>query len=226
MIYDIITIFPKLIEAEISESIIRKAIEKGLITVNIHDLRNWTDDERRTVDDRIFGGGPGMLLQLDPIYRALKHIGVYPTRSSDTKVILTSARGKQWNQQIAQQYSQELKRIVIICGRYEGVDHRVAEHLIDEEISIGNYVLTGGELAANIILDSTARLIPGVLGNEQSLLEESHQPDSLDSLEYPQYSRPAVFTSEEGESWAVPDVLLSGNHQQIAEWRKQQTQGI
>jgi tRNA (guanine37-N1)-methyltransferase len=220
--FDIITIFPKLIEAECSESIIAKAIEKGLISVNIHDLRQWTADKRHTVDDRIFGGGPGMLLQLEPIYRALKAIGVYPTRPDTTKVLLTSAKGVNWSQNLAQTYADTVNHVVIICGRYEGVDHRVVEHLIDGEVSIGNYVLTGGELAANVILDSTARLLPGVLGNTESLIDESHSGQNTEIGEYPQYSRPAEFATEEGPTWNVPEVLLSGNHQQIADWRKHQ----
>lgn len=222
MRYDIITIFPNLIAAEINESIIKKAIEKGLIEVHIHDLRKWTRDVRKTVDDKIFGGNPGMLLQVEPIYRALKDLGVYPKRNNKTKVILTSASGKTWNQSKVVEYAEKLERIVIICGRYEGVDNRVAEHLIDEQISIGDYVLTGGELAANIILDSTARLIPGVLGNAQSLVDESHQPDNLNTLEYPQYSRPAEFKTDEGDTWSVPDILLSGNHAAIKNWQELQ----
>lgn len=220
MRYDILTIFPKLIAAEISEGIVKRAIEKGLIEVHIHDLRGWTTDIRKTVDDRIFGGGPGMLLQIEPIYKALKGIGVYPDRPDTTKILLTSARGETWNQNTAHKYAVEVERIVIICGRYEGVDFRVIEHLIDAEISIGDYILTGGELAANIVLDSTARLLPGVLGNENSLIDESHQPGNLDAIEYPQYSRPAVFETAEGQSWSVPEVLMNGNHGEIAKWQK------
>lgn len=224
MRYDILTIFPKLIEAEVNESIIKKAVEKGLIEVHIHNLRNWTDNERKTVDDRIFGGGPGMLLQIEPIYKALKSLDVYPNRPETTKVLLTSARGTKWNQGLAQEFASKIDRVVIICGRYEGVDHRVADNLIDAEISIGDFVLTGGELAANIILDSTARLIPGVLGNEDSLLNESHQPTNLDGIEHPQYSRPAIFQTGEGDAWEVPGVLISGNHAEIAKWQKANSQ--
>jgi len=227
MKFDIITLFPQTIEAIVGESILQKAQEAGLIQVDIHDLRKWTDDKRKTVDDKPFGGGPGMLMQIEPIYHALKDLGVYPARPEDTKVILTSAGGKTWNQQTAQTYSESLKRIVIICGRYEGVDHRVVEHLVDHEISIGEYVLTGGELAAGVMVDSISRLVPGVLGNEASLAEESHstrlKTDEKIEQEYPQYTRPAEFITEEGKTWEVPEVLLSGNHAEIENWRKQNT---
>lgn len=225
MQFDIITIFPKTLEAIFSESILAKAQDKGLIQVKIHDLRRWTTDERKTIDDKPFGGGPGMLMMVEPIYKALKELGAYP-HSASTKVILTSAAGNTWNQQMAQEYSQTLDRVVLIAGHYEGVDHRVSEHLVDAEISIGNYVLTGGELPAAIITDSIARLLPGVLGNQDSLREESHSMPSdntdnrMRNTEYYQYTRPATFTTDEGEAWSVPDVLLSGNHQQIKQWRQ------
>lgn len=158
-------------------------------------------------------------MMVEPIYKALKELGVYPTRPADTKVLLTSARGSKWNQQTAKQFSAEIKRVVIICGHYEGVDQRVVEHLIDGEVSIGDYVLTGGELAAAVMVDSVARLIPGVLGNPNSLEQESH--NSPDNIEYPQYTRPAEFVTEEGETWTAPEILLSGNHAEIAKWQEQ-----
>jgi tRNA (guanine37-N1)-methyltransferase len=219
MKFDIITIFPDIVQALVEESVLKKGIEKGLIEVVIHDLRKWTADERKTVDDRPFGGGPGMLLKLEPIYSALKEIGVYPERPATTKVALTSAGGQTWNQDLAQQYSESVDRLVIICGRYEGVDQRVVDNLIDVELSIGNYVLTGGELAAGVIIDSTSRLIQGVLGNEESLLQESHTGMAK---EYPHYTRPAEFTTESGQVWKVPDILLSGNHADIEKWRQSQ----
>jgi tRNA (guanine37-N1)-methyltransferase len=217
MQFDIITLFPNLVNAMFSESIIRRAAKQELIQINIHDLRKYTSDPRKSADDKPFGGGPGMLMLLEPIYLALKDIGVYPVRDADTKVILTSAKGETWNQKLAQTYSSDIKRLVIICGHYEGVDHRVNEHLIDGEISIGDYVLTGGELAAAVMVDSIGRLLPGVLGNAQSLIEESHN----DMLEYPQYTRPANFVTAEGETWNVPDILLSGHHAQIEAWKKE-----
>lgn len=220
MQFDVITLFPQQLEAVFNESILKRAQAAGKVTINIHDLRKWTKDERKTVDDRPFGGGPGMLMMVEPIYLALKELGVYPTRPDNTKVILTSAGGETWSQNLAQKYSSEIERLVIICGHYEGVDHRVAEHLIDAEISIGNYVLTGGELPAAVILDSIIRLIPGVVGNENSIVEESHT--DREGKEYPQYTRPATFITEEGEEWKTPDVLLSGNHREIQKWRNSQ----
>lgn len=225
MRFDIITIFPKSLEAIFGESILAKAQEKGLIEINVHDLRDFTDDKRNTVDDRPFGGGPGMLMMVEPIYKCLKHIGVYPRRNESTKVVLTSASGGTWHQGDAVSFAENIDHLVIICGHYEGVDHRVAEHLVDQQISIGNYVLTGGELPAAILVDSIARLLPGVIGNPDSLADESHntlssQHEDLDK-EYPQFTRPAEFTTEEGENWPVPEVLTSGNHQAIADWKAQ-----
>lgn len=222
MHFDVITIFPKFFESIFSESIISRAIQNSKIDVSIHDLRLWTTDKRRSVDDKPFGGGPGMLMQVEPIYKALKSLNVYPNKESDTKVILTSASGTTWNQSTAQSLSKELQRVVIICGHYEGVDHRVSENLVDLEVSIGDYVLTGGELPASVIIDSISRLIPGVLGNEKSLDEESHQLVKVEgnSLEYPQYTRPSEFVTDEGDTWYVPDILLSGNHAQISAWQK------
>lgn len=216
MVFDILTTFPNSF-APLQESIVKRAQNKGLVQVNIHDLRKWTTDKHHTTDDRPFGGFPGMLMKIEPIYRALKDLGVYPNRNEKTKIVLTSAKGKTWNQQMAQQYSQEIERMVIICGHYEGVDHRVEEFLVDEEISIGNYVLSGGELASMIMVDSITRLVSGVVGNSDSLIEESHV-ETFDK-EYPQYTRPSTFVTDEGEEWSVPPVLLSGNHKEIQEWK-------
>ncbi len=218
MRFDIITIFPNTLDAIFSESILAKAQENKLIDIYVHDLREWTDSKWKKVDDRPFGGGPGMVMLIEPIYKALKELGVYPNRDEKTKVILTSAGGELWKQETAESFASELERIVIIAGHYEGVDFRVTEHLIDQEISIGEYVLTGGELPAAILVDSISRLIPEVLGNPESLIIESHSSEI--SQEYPQYTRPSEFETEDGETWKVPDVLISGNHKQIAEWRE------
>lgn len=217
MVFDILTTFPTAF-SYLNESILKRAQEKMVITMNIHNLRDWAEDKHKTTDDRPFGGNPGMLMKIDPIYKALKSIGVYPNKEQKTKIILTSAKGKMWSQNTAQAYAQTLERIVIICGHYEGVDHRVEEFLVDEEISIGNYVLSGGELPAMTIVDSVSRLLSGVLGNENSLSEESVSNESR-FLEYPQYTRPAIFTTDEGEKWGVPEVLLSGNHKEIEGWK-------
>lgn len=220
MRFDILTIFPNTLNSIFGESILAKAQSKNDIQINVYDLREWTNDKRNTVDDKPYGGGPGMLMMVEPIYRCLKEIGAYPKQNgTKTKIILTAAGGKTWNQELAQSYSEQLDRIIIICGHYEGVDYRVAENLVDEQISIGNYVLTGGELPAAIITDSIARLIPGVIGNPDSLNEESHSLENATS-EYPQYTRPAEFLTDEGQNWTVPPTLLSGNHQQIKDWRE------
>lgn len=218
MRFDILTTFPSMVDAMLGDSIVGKARAKGLIEVNPVNLRDFAEDKHKSTDERIFGGGPGMLMLVEPIYKALKHLNVYPTRPAGTEVWLTAANGDLWEQKLAQQSSTELKHIIIICGHYEGVDYRVIEHLVDRQVSIGKYVLSGGELAAGVIVDSISRLLPGVLGNPDSLAEESHN-DGLDH-EYPQYTRPAVFTTDEGENWAAPEVLLSGNHAAIKQWQK------
>lgn len=221
MIFDILTLFPNSF-SYLNESMIKKAQEKGLITINIHDLRKWSKDKHKKVDDRPFSGGPGMLMQIEPIYNALKDLGVYPERGKDVKVILTSAKGLVWNQNVASSFVKEgeLSRMVVICGHYEGVDNRVSEHLIDEEVSIGQFVLSGGELPAMIIIDSIARLIKGVLGSEDSAINESYSDGNLHKKEYPQYTRPEKFLTDEGEEWSVPEVLLSGHHKAIEDWKK------
>ncbi len=215
--FDILTTFPESFSA-IQQSIVKRAENKGLIEIKIHNLRDFTLDKHKTTDDSPFSGGAGMLMKIEPIYAALKSLGVYPNRDSRTKVILTSAKGMLWKQSIAQDWSQNLDRIVIICGHYEGVDHRVVEHLIDGEISIGGYVLSGGEIPAMIVVDSITRLIDGALGNTLSLLDESHN-EQMDA-EYPQYTRPAIFKTEEGQEWGIPEILLSGDHKKIEDWKK------
>ena len=216
MTFHIITIFPHIFDSYFNESILKRAQQEGHIKIKIHDLRNYTNDKHKTVDDSPFGGGAGMVMKVEPIYKSLRDLKL-KVKSKKLKVILLSAKGKTWNQQLAQQYS-KYKDIIMICGRYEGVDERVTE-FIDEEISIGDYVLTGGEIPAMAILDSITRLLPGVLGNKESAIEESHSAPGV--LEYPQYTRPEVFTDNKGKKHKVPPVLLSGNHKEIDEWRRE-----
>lgn len=225
MNYHIITIFPAIFDSYFSQSIIKRAVEKEKVKINIIDLRDFTSDKHRTVDDSPFGGGAGMVMKIEPLHKAItrikKDISTSRLRSggtgstSRTKTILTSAKGKTWNQKMAEQYSL-LDDIIVICGRYEGVDERIAGY-IDEEISIGDYVLTGGEIPAMSIVDSTTRLLPGVLGNQKSTEDESHAESGV--LEYPQYTRPEIFIDENGKKLKVPEILLSGNHQEIRKWR-------
>lgn len=207
--FDIITIFPKIFEPVLNESIIKRAQEKKKVTIRVHDLRDYTNDKHRKVDDRPLGGGPGMVLMPQPIFDAVKKI----KRTRKTRVILTSPAGRVFNQRTARRLS-GYEQLIIICGHYEGIDDRVRQKIVDETISLGDYILTGGELAAMVLTDCMARLVPGVLGKKESLALESFE-DNL--LEYPQYTRPANFRGMD-----VPDVLLSGNHQQIAAWRKAQ----
>lgn len=190
-----------------------KAQQEGYINIHTYDLRDWTEDKHKTVDDSPYGGGAGMVMKVEPIYKAIRDLK--KKVSSNHKVVLLSARGKKWTQRKARQYS-KLEDIILICGRYEEVDERV-RYFIDDEISIGEYVLTGGEIPAMVLVDSIARLVPGVLGNEDSLAEESHTTPG--QLEYPQYTRPEVFKTEEDE-YQVPEILLSGDHKKIREWRE------
>jgi len=208
--FHIVTIFPEFFRGPFEHGVIQKAREAGLIEIHVHDLRTWTYDRHRTVDDRPFGGGEGMLLKAGPIFEAVE--AVWPERNQGSKVILLSAQGKKFDQAKAREFS-ELKELLLICGRYEGVDERVAEHLADEELSIGDYVLSGGELAAAIVVDAVARLQAGVLGNETSSVDESFSEEGL--LDWPQYTRPAEF-----RGWKVPEVLIGGNHEEIRKWRK------
>ena len=214
MKFNIITIFPEIFLSYFNESIIKKAQEKKVISIKIHNLRNFTTDKRHTVDDTVYGGGAGMLLKIEPLYKAIKKI-TKPKKIAGQKIILLSAKGKTWNQSLAKKYS-KLKNITLICGRYEGVDERI-KNFIDEEISIGDYVLTGGEIGAMTIVDSITRLIPKVLGNKESLADESHNETGI--LEYPQYTKPAEFKVG-NKKYKVPKELLSGNHQLIADWKK------
>ncbi len=210
MKFHLLTIFPDFFESPFRQGVVARAALAGALDIHIHDLRNWTHDLHRTVDDRPFGGGEGMLLKPEPIFDAVESI--WPERTLYQRVILLSAQGRRFTQQIARELSAN-EEILLICGRYEGVDERVAEHLADDELSIGDYVLSGGELAAAVVVDTVARLLPGVLGNEHSSVNESFTADILDC---PQWTRPADF-----RGWKVPDALLSGHHAEIAKWRKQ-----
>jgi len=207
--FDVITIFPGIFPPVFNESMLKRAQEKKKVKFCVHDLRDFTKDKYRQVDDRPFGGGPGMVLMPDPLFAAVKKI----KGRRKARVILTCAGGKRFDQKKAHELARQ-KNIIFICGHYEGVDERVRQNLVDESLSIGDYVLTGGELAAMVMADAVTRLIPGVLGKEESLQTESFD-DNL--LEYPQYTRPADFCGMK-----VPSVLLSGHHRQIEEWRKTQ----
>lgn len=222
--FDIITIFPKIFESFLKESFIKKAQEKRLIKINIHNLRDFTTDQHKTVDDRPYGGGLGMVLKIEPIYRAvqfLKSKGKSPVFAKATagkaKIILFTPRGKKFNQRIVYRLS-KLNRIIMICGRYEGVDERVAKYIADLELSIGDYDLMGGELPAMVVIETVVRLIPGVLGKPQLLKERITKEKGF--IECSQYTRPEVFKPKRGIKWQVPEVLLSGHHQKIADWRK------
>ena len=210
MRFHLLTIFPDFFEGPFRHGVVARAAQTGALEFRIHDLRNWTHDVHRTVDDRPFGGGEGMLMKAEPIFDAVESI--FPERTSKQKVVLLSAQGRRFTEQMAREFSQA-DDLLLICGRYEGVDERVAEHLADDEISIGDYVLSGGELAAAIVIDTVARLLPGVLGNEDSSINESFTEGILDC---PQWTRPADF-----RGWKVPEALLSGHHAEIAKWRKQ-----
>ena len=207
MRFDIITIFPEIFDSYFKESLIKRALKRRLIKIQVHNLRKWTKDRHRTVDDKPFGGGLGMVMKVETIYRAVKAL-----KKKNSRVILFTPRGKKFNQKTAYRLSGSA-HLIFICGRYEGIDERVAKNLVDEEFSIGDYVLMGGELPAMVIIETVARLIPGVLGKPQLLKERVTRKGGF--IEYPQYTRPEVF-----RKWRVPKVLLSGNHKKIEEWRK------
>lgn len=211
---DVITLFPEFFESPLRQSIIGKAIDRKKVKVKIHDLRQFGLGKHQITDDRPYGGGPGMVMLVEPIDLALQSLN-YQRGTAGELIALTSAKGKVFNQATATSWSQ-LNRLCLICGHYEGVDERVAQYLADTEIRIGDYVLTGGEPASLVILDSLIRLQPEVLGNEASLQDESHAVPG--QLSYPQYSRPEVY-----RDWTIPEVLKGGHHEQIASWRQQQT---
>lgn len=234
MKFNVVTIFPDIIKNYCNETILGRAQKKNIIEVNALNLRDFTHDKHKTVDDTPYGGGAGMVMKPEPIYEALKSIDAIPFRKADgvTKIkkiftldikkkkrtILLSPRGRQFDERIAEEWS-KYSEITFVCGRYEGIDERVVEHMVDEEVSIGPYVLAGGELGALIIIEAVARLLPGVLGNPESLDEETfnttHAEKSVVMTEYPQYTKPSDF-----KGWKVPDILLSGDHKKISEWRK------
>jgi tRNA (guanine37-N1)-methyltransferase len=211
--FDIITIFPEMIVPYSDASILGRAQKKGLIKIFAHNLRDWTTDKHHKVDDTPYGGGAGMLMKVEPFDKAVKSLkGRKGLKGMKTRVILTSASGNLFTQKDARRLS-KYDQLIFLCGRYEGVDNRVEEHIVDESFSIGNYVLTGGELPALIMIDAIARMVPGVLGSKESLESESHDEEGL--LEYPQYTKPEIY-----KKWKVPSVLLSGDHKKIEEWKK------
>ncbi len=226
---DIITLFPEICRAPLNESMMKRAQEKGIVDLRIHNLRDWTTDKHHIVDDAPFGGGQGMVMKPEPIFAAVEDLKQQTSNSDklragaqratsniqleNPKVILMSPAGRRFDQQIATELSRTW-HLIVICGHYEGVDHRVIEHLVDLEISIGDYVLTNGAIAAVVLIDAVVRLLPGALGHEQSAADDSF---ATQLLEGPQYTRPAEF-----RGWKVPATLLSGNHAEIAKWRKQQ----
>ena len=214
--FDIITIFPEFFDEVIDCGILRRARNAGLVEVKAHDLRQWTTDKHHVVDDRPFGGGDGMILKPEPIFAGVEAL-TGASRKEDlpakTRVMLLSAQGEVFSQALAQDISQNTSHVVLLCGRYEGVDERVAEALVTDEVSIGDYVLSGGEPAAAVVVDAVVRLLPGALGSETSAVYESFSEGLLD---YPQYTRPPEF-----RGMKVPDVLLSGNHAEIERWRKE-----
>ena len=214
MRFDIITIFPDILNSYAEESILGRAQKKGLIEINFHDLRDYATDKHRTTDDAPFGGGPGMVMMVSPVYRAVTSLRVVGRGS---RVILLSPQGKKFDQKMAKRLS-KYDQLVFICGRYEGVDERVKKYVADEEISIGDYVLSGGELPAMVIIEAVSRLIPGVLGNKESLESESHT--NVGDLDFPQYTRPAEFITNDGKKLKVPEILLSGDHAKIKKWRE------
>ena len=205
---DVLTLFPAMFAGPLDESIIMRARKKGLLDLKIHQLRDWTHDRHKTVDDKPFGGGPGMLMKVEPLFEAVESL-----KRAETKVILLSPGGRKFTQEIARELSQETD-LLLVCGSYEGFDERVREALADDELSIGDYVLTNGALPAMVTIDAVARLLPGVLGDDESSHDESF---SHGLLEYPQYTRPAEF-----RGMKVPEVLLSGNHAEIEKWRREQ----
>ncbi|MEQ8213664.1 MAG: tRNA (guanosine(37)-N1)-methyltransferase TrmD [Smithellaceae bacterium] len=209
--FDVLSIFPEMFSSPLNFSLLKKAQEKGLINICLHDIRNWASDKHRMTDDAPFGGGCGMVMKVEPVERALAEI---KNKVGESQVILMTPQGETFNHKIATELASE-RQIIIICGRYEGVDERIRTYLVDREISIGDFILTGGELSALVLIDAVSRLIPGVLGNADSPAGESF---SNGLLEYPQYTRPANY-----KNWSVPEVLMSGNHAEIERWRRRES---
>ena len=215
MKFDIVTIFPTVIQEYINIGILRIAQEKNIVKIHVHDLRKWADDKHNKVDDTPYGGGPGMVMKVEPIFKAIQEL-----KQENTKVLITTPKGEKLSQSKLQEFSEEDSdaHYIILCGRYEDIDYRVCENLVDYEFSIGDYILTGGELPALVLVDGITRLLPGVLGNENSLENESFNADELD---FPQYTKPESFNG-----WTVPSVLLSGNHGEIEKWRNGKKKSI
>ena len=213
---DILALFPEMFQTFLNASILKRAIDRKLVSIIVHNIRDYTHDKHHTVDDYAYGGGAGMVLKPEPIFEAVESIksGICPGSEIDkVPIILLTPQGRLFSQQTALELSRH-GHLILICGHYEGVDERVRRHLVTDEISIGDYVLSGGELAAMVVVDAVVRLLPGVLGSEASPLDDSH---ATGLLEYPQYTRPAIY-----REWPVPQILLSGNHAQIAKWRHEQ----
>jgi tRNA (guanine37-N1)-methyltransferase len=208
---DVLTLFPQMFEAPFGFGIFKRAIDNGLVSLNLHNIRDYTHDKHNTADDYPYGGGAGMVLKPEPVFEAVEAIKAEV--DAEPRVVLMTPQGRPFSQQVARELS-EYPHMVYICGHYEGIDERVREHLATDEISIGDYVLTGGEIPAMVVIDAVLRLVPGVLGSEESLLDETHTGGLL---EYPQYTRPAEY-----RGWSVPEILLSGNHGEIAKWRREQ----
>ncbi len=220
MQFDVVTIFPDFFGSILAQGVLKRALAGGQLAIRLHDLRDFTEDRHRTVDDRPFGGGPGMVLKPEPVFRAVESIRA-ASSSGDVPVILLSPQGRLLRQSIVEELSQH-SHIVLICGRYEGLDERIAEGLVTDELSIGDYVLSGGELAAAVVMESVTRLIPGVLGNEESAVQDSFGEEGVPGretgrrlLDCPHYTRPAEF-----RGMRVPEVLLSGDHEEIRRWRR------
>ncbi|MDD5724351.1 MAG: tRNA (guanosine(37)-N1)-methyltransferase TrmD [Syntrophales bacterium] len=209
--FDILSVFPEIFQSTLGSSLIKKSIDKGLVQVNLHNIRDYTRDKHRTTDDTPYGGGGGMVMKVEPVSRALKAID---PSGEKTCIILLSPQGEPFKQKIAEELS-HYSRVVLICGHYEGIDERVGEHLVDREISIGDYVLSGGELPAMIVVEAVSRLVPGFVGNRESVLHDSF---STGLLEGPHYTKPREY-----EGWQVPDVLLSGHQKKIDEWRHRES---
>ena len=213
MIFDVITIFPEFFHGPFNFGVIRRGREEGLVEIRVHDLRDFTSDRHRTVDDRPFGGGEGMVFKPEPIFKAVEAV----RQTEQAEVVVLSAAGKRFNQAEALRLS-KASQIVVICGRYEGIDERVIEHLATAEISVGDFILSGGEIAAVVVVDAVTRYVPGVVGKEESILRESFSDPAAETqlVEHPHYTRPAEF-----RGWQVPEVLISGDHKAVREWRLQ-----
>jgi tRNA (guanine37-N1)-methyltransferase len=217
ILFDVITIFPEFFRGPFDYGVIRRGREKGLLEIRVHDLRSFTSDRHRTVDDRPFGGGEGMVLKPEPLFAAVESIRGSEMQTDGTEVIVLSASGKRFTQSEALRLS-KAGQVVLICGRYEGVDERVVEHLATAELSVGDFVLSGGEIGAVVIVDAVARYVPGVVGKEESVLKDSFSdPAALEPrVEHPHYTRPAEF-----RGWSVPEVLISGDHEAVRKWREE-----